>query len=103
MEPRTKDRRGWNVGVLFPHIHPLTLQMGGDTPRTRRLSWMKTVYTRKRCREVECPRTAHYLAPRPKHHWCNTHLPEEDRKRLSVEWQYRMIILPIASQLDRRN
>lgn len=93
-------RPGWNVGEMFPHVNPLTVALGGDTPKTRRLIWMKTVYTRKRCRE--CGNVAHYLALRTKKHWCKHHLPAEDRKRLSAEWQWRQIILPIASQLDRR-
>ena len=90
-----------NVSGLFPQVNPLSVVMGGDTPKTRRLIWMKTVYRHYKCREPGCTRRAHYLALRTRKNWCKHHLPEEDRKRLSAEWQWRSIILPIARHVEQ--
>jgi len=89
---------GWNTNDnLFPHTVPLTVQLGGDTPKTRRLTLLKSRYGKKKCRV--CRGLATYYSTLHKRHVCKEHLSKEDRKRMSVEWQWANIVLPIQRHL----
>lgn len=86
----------WNQEELFPRNTPLSF--GGDTPKTRRLSMMRTRYTKPKCRICRAPAT-HYSTLH-KRHVCPNHLSAEDRKRLTVAWQWTNIVLPIQRHLQ---
>ena len=81
----------------FPPTLPLTEFYGGNTPKTRRMHMLRTHNYRPECR---CGKRAHYFAPRTKTHWCKLHLPDEDRRRLRLDWQMDHVVLPIAHHLD---
>lgn len=88
----------WNQTELFPQMVPLHIRLGGDTPKTRRLQLMKTRYTKPKCRV--CRDVATHYSTLHKRYVCREHLSAEDRKRLTVAWQWANIILPIQRHLQ---
>lgn len=78
---------------LFPRTKPLE-----DTPKNRRLVMMRTKYNRPRC--WGCDKRATHFSTLHKRHTCREHLSKEDRKRLTVEWQWANIVLPIQRHLN---
>ena len=92
------QNRRWNQDDMFPQTMSLDLVYGGDTPKTKRLHMLKTHNNRPECR---CGKRAHYLALRTGDHWCKLHLPDEDQRRLQLDWQMNFVVLPIAQHLDR--
>lgn len=83
----------WTHTRLFPQVIPLD-----DTPKTRRLTMMKTMYGTPRCHA--CSRTATHFSTLHKRFTCWEHLTKEDRKRLTMEWQWTHIVLPMQRHLD---
>lgn len=82
------------IGPLFPHVKQLA-----NDPKTRRLQLFKTKYSRPICRC--CTAKAYYMTLLPeKAYWCREHLPEALRRRLSAEWQWRNIVLPLSRYLN---
>ena len=70
------------------------------TEDDRRIQIMKALNSEEKC--DECGKTAHYrLTPTSKLYYCQKHLPERGRQRLSMEWQMKNIIIPIGLHLDR--
>ena len=70
------------------------------TPKHRRLHFMKARYMKFNC--FECGATAHYkLNEQSQSYYCRIHLPESGWVRLSLEWQTKHIVRPIAEYIDR--
>ena len=79
---------------LFPRTKPLE-----DTPKTRRLVMMRTLNNRPKC--YGCQARATHFSTLHKRYACREHLSKEDRKRLTVEWQWTSIVIPIQRHLER--
>ena len=71
---------------------PETPQLSDDA-KTRRLTMLKTLYHKPLC--WQCRRKATYFNPVDGEHYCTPHLPADARRRLTMEWQWREIIMPI--------
>lgn len=79
--------------LLFPRTKPLE-----DTPKSRRLVMMRTKYNRPKC--IGCAKKATYYSTLHKRYVCTGHLSKEDRKRLTMEWQWANIVLPIQRHVQ---
>ena len=61
---------------------------------------MKARFQKFNC--LECGSTAHNkLNERSQSYYCRKHLPKDGWERLSLEWQTKHIIRPIAEYIDR--
>jgi len=70
-----------------------------NNPKTRRLQFMKTRYTRPKC--GMCGRLAHYSRTYPKREfYCKRDLPTKLREKLSLEYQWLHYIMPLSNYLD---
>ena len=67
-----------------------------DDLKGRRLSFIKTRYNKPQC--LTCAKAANYVFL--KRAFCKEHLPKEGKIRLSAEWQWRNIVLPLAKYVD---
>ncbi len=85
------DQNVW--GRAFNRIRRLE-----DTPKSRRLQFMKTRFNKRKCRT--CGKTSHYKLKRLS--WCKEHLPDSLRDRLNMSWQMTNCILPLARVIEAK-
>ncbi len=88
-----RARRRDEFAKFFPGVRQLE-----NNSKERRKQFMRTRYTRPKCK---CGRYAHYSHELGK--WCQEHLPSVLRERLDPNWAYVNVILPLAEVLDRLN
>lgn len=82
-----------NFGSIFPSVRRLE-----DTPKQRRLQFIKTRYCKPRCM---CQALAHYQDVVNRRYWCRSCLPTVLRKRLSMEWQLSQVVFPLSIYMER--
>ena len=76
------------IDNLFPHVAPLK-------PSDRRLRFMINRYCRPSCHK--CERRAIYAIEIPQRtYWCRSCLPEVGREHLTMDWQMKNIVMPLA-------
>ena len=70
-----------------------------DTPKSRRLQFMKTRFRKMKC--AVCGVPAHYMVSLPRRKaWCKGCFPSEMRVKLDITYQYVTYIMPLADYLD---